>query len=271
MGDYKTMEQNKVSILTPAYNSEKYIAATIESVISQTYHNWELIIVDDDSTDHTKDIVKAFMAKDTRIKLLTLKENSGAAVARNRGLKEATGRFIAYLDADDIWYEHKLEKQVAFMLAHGYGFTCASYEVIDDDGNRLNKYIYMQEKADYIGFLTHNLLQTVGIMADTQIVDKRYLEMPDIRRRQDAVTWLRILKNGTACYGLQEVLAQYRRTQGSLSSNKVKAVKGVWYVYRKAEKLPLPFALYCFVRYAVLAVWKRIYIGKHSHKANIEA
>ena len=117
----------------------------------------------------------------------------------------------------------------------------------------------MLPKVDYIGFLTNNLLQTVGIMVDTGAVDKKHLEMPDIRRRQDAATWLQILKAGYECYGLDEVLAQYRRTENSLSSNKAKAVKGMWHLYRDIEHLSLPFSCYCFVKYAYLAICKRIY------------
>lgn len=251
--------QDKVSVITPSWNSEKYIEKTIRSVQSQTYQNWEMIIVDDDSADHTVEIVKAISEEDSRIRIITQKVNEGAAKARNRAMELATGRYIAYLDADDIWKPQKLEIQVKFMKEKECGFSCTSYEVIDDSGKCLQKYIHMLPKVDYVGFLTHNLLQTVGIMVDTDIIDKKYLVMPDIRRRQDAATWLQILKAGYDCYGLNEILAEYRRTTGSLSSKKVEAVKGVWNLYRKIEKLSFPFSCYCFIRYALLAVWKRIY------------
>ncbi len=251
-----------VSIITPSYNSEKYIEKTINSVISQTYENWEMIIVDDCSGDSTCEIVEGISKREPRVKLIRQEQNGGAAKARNRALENSQGRFIAYLDADDIWYPEKLQKQVDFMLKNKAGFSCASYEVIDDDGNKLNKEVHMLPRADYVGFLTNNLLQTVGIMADTSIVDKSLLRMPDLRRRQDAATWLQVLKAGNDCFGLDEVLAQYRRAANSLSSNKAKAVKGVWQLYRDIEKLSLPFSIYCFVRYAFLAVWKRVYIGK---------
>ena len=176
-------------------------------------------------------------------------------------MQNATGRFIAYLDADDIWKPDKLEKQVRFMCEKNCAFSCTSYEVIDNVGKPLHKYVHMLPKVDYIGFLTNNLLQTVGIMVDTEKVDKKYLVMPDIRRRQDAATWLQVLKAGFDCYGLDIVLAEYRRAEGSLSSNKVKAVKGVWNLYREIEHLSLPFSCYCFIRYALLAVWKRVYVG----------
>lgn len=254
--------QDFVTIVTPSWNSEKYIEETIRSVQSQTYQNWEMIIVDDCSTDNSVEIVKRIAAEDPRVKIFVQDVNGGAAKARNRAMQTGTGRFVAYLDADDIWKPNKLERQVAFMKMKKCGFSCTSYEVIDDDGRPKNKYIHMLPKVNYTGFLTNNLLQTVGIMVDTSIVDKKYLIMPDLRRRQDAATWLQILKAGYDCYGLDEILAEYRRTEKSLSSNKFKAVKGIWRLYRKVEHLSLPFSCYCFVRYAFLAVWKRVYIGK---------
>lgn len=253
--------QDKVSIITPSWNSERYIVDTIKSVQNQTYKNWEMIIVDDCSTDSTVDIVENIAKDDPRIKVFMQPTNGGAAKARNKSLKESTGRYVAYLDADDIWKPEKLEKQVAFMKENEYGFSCTSYEVINDKGHILHKEIHMLPEVDYGGFLTNNLLQTVGIMVDTYIVDKKYLKMPDIRRRQDAATWLQILKKGYKCYGMNEVLAEYRRTEKSLSSNKLKAVKGMWSLYRDIEKLSLPFSCYCFMRYVFFAVWKRVYMG----------
>jgi len=254
------IKSQTVSIITPSFNSAKYIEETIKSVIAQTYKDWEMIIVDDCSTDTTCSIIKEWCKKDKRIKLINLDINSGAAIARNVALHHSKGRFISYLDSDDIWYPTKLEKQIDFMLRNNYGFSCVSYEVIGDDGKTKNKHIYMKDKLDYIGFLTNNYLQTVGIMVDTLITGFEVLEMPKLRRRQDAATWLQILKTGNSCYGIPEVLAQYRRTKNSLSSNKVKAVKGVWHLYRKIERLNFIFSCYCFVKYATLAVWKRIYV-----------
>lgn len=249
-----------VSIITPAYNSERFIEETINSVLGQTYRNWEMIIVDDCSTDKTCEIVTKLSLVDSRIKLIKKNENSGAATSRNIALENSNGRFIAYLDADDIWLSDKLTKQVKFMIDNNYGFSCCSYEVIDSDGNSKNKFIKMKDKVDYMGFLCNNLLQTVGMMADLKIVNRDTLIMPQMRRRQDAATWLQVLKSGFQCYGMKEILAQYRRVEGSLSSNKAKAVTGVWYLYREIEGLNIVISSYCFVRYAFLAVWKRIYI-----------
>lgn len=252
----------RVSIITPCYNCEKYIENTIASVQAQTYSNWEMILVDDCSKDRTCELVEKIEAVDNRVHLIRQETNAGAAKARNRALEYATGQFIAYLDADDVWFPEKLQLQVQFMTENKYGFSCTSYEVINDAGESLNKKVYMLPQVDYVGFLTNNLLQTVGMMADRTIVDEKLLVMPDMRRRQDAATWLQVLKNGHNCYGMKDVLAQYRRAEKSLSGNKFKAVKGVWYLYRHVEKLSLPFSCYCFVRYAVLAVWKRLYPGK---------
>lgn len=254
---------DKVTVVTPSWNSEKYIEETIKSVQSQTYHNWEMIIVDDCSTDNTVDIVRKISEKDPRVQILLQDTNCGAAKARTRSMQSGTGRFVAYLDADDIWKPQKLEKQVAFMKEKDCGFSCTSYEIIDDDGRPKNKHVHMLPRVDYVGFLTNNLLQTVGIMVDTLKVDKKYLIMPDMRRRQDAATWLQVLRAGFECYGLDEILAEYRRTENSLSSNKFKAVKGIWNLYRNIEHLSLSFSWYCFVRYAFLALWKRTYIVKN--------
>lgn len=251
---------NKVTIITPTWNSQNYIQLTIASVQAQTYKNWEMLIVDDCSTDNTVNIIKEIANRDSRIILFEQKKNQGVAVARNIALYNGTGRYIAYLDSDDIWKPEKLERQISFMKRNNCGFSCTSYEVIDSSGKKLNKVIHMLDKVDYKNYLVNNLLQTVGIMVDTFKINKKYLEMPNIRRRQDAATWMQILKAGNICYGIQEPLAEYRRTPNSLSSNKIKAVIGTWKLYRNNEKLSFVFSVYCFIRYAILAVYKRIYI-----------
>lgn len=249
-----------VSIITPIYNCEKYIEETMNCVLNQTYSNWEMIMVDDCSPDNSSNIIKKYVKKDERFKYIKLKENSGAAIARNTALENSQGRFIAYLDADDLWKKDKLEKQVSFMLENNYAFTCTDYEKIDDDGKSLNKIVKIPEKVDYNLFLRNTIIQTVGVMVDTKITGKDVLIMPNIRRRQDAATWAQILKKGFDCYELPENLSFYRVVPNSLSSNKFKAVKMNWHWYRKMEKLPLWKACYCFVGYAFNAVKKRIYI-----------
>lgn len=255
-----------VSIVMPAFNSERHVAEAIASVQAQTIDSWELIVVDDCSTDRTREVVERLSKDDSRIRLICQSENAGAAAARNVALNNSCGRYVSYLDADDLWLPVKLEKQIACMDQQGAGFSCASYEVVDEEGNPLGRSVYMPQKSDYWGFLTNNYLQTVGIMADLELVDKNLLVMPDMRRRQDAATWLQVLAAGHECIGIDEVLCQYRRTSGSLSSKKWKAVRGTWYFYRQVATLPLYKAAYCFVRYAFLAVWKRTYSKKRGNR-----
>lgn len=253
---------NLISIITPVYNCENLIEETILSVLNQTYQNWEMILVDDCSQDNSAKIIKKYAKIDTRIKYFKLEENSGAAIARNRGLKESTGRFVAYLDSDDLWRKEKLEKQIKFMLENKYGFTCTDYEKIDEEGNSLNKIIKIPSKVNYNLYLRNTIIQTVGVMVDTKITGKDLLIMPNIRRRQDAATWCQLLRSGFDCYEVPENLSYYRVVNNSLSSNKFKAAKGTWFLYRNIEKLPLWKASFCFVGYASNAVKKRIYIKK---------
>lgn len=249
-----------VSIITPVYNCEQLLPETIECVINQSYKNWEMLLVDDCSTDNSANIVKEYAKKDSRIKYIKLDENSGAAIARNTALSKSKGRFISYLDSDDLWKKDKMEKQVNFMLENNYAFTCTDYEKIDEQGNSLNKIVKIPKKVNYNLFLRNTIIQTVGVMVDTKITGKNVLIMPNIRRRQDAATWCQLLKVGFDCYELPENLSYYRVVTNSLSSNKFKAVKGTWTLYRDIEKLPLWKSCFCFVGYAFNAVKKRIYI-----------
>lgn len=243
----------------PLYNSSKFLKESINSVINQTYNNWELLIVDDGSTDESYEIATEYQKNDNRIRVYKLKKNYGAATARNLAIEKASGRFFSFLDADDLWDKDKLEKQLSFMLDNNYYFTCASYRVISEDGMHLSKEVKMLEKVNYTEFLSNNLLQTVGIMIDTSKVSKELIIMPNVKRRQDAATWLQILDAGIDCYGCKRVLCSYRRVSNSLSSNKIKAAKGMWFLYREIEKLSLIQSTYFFSRYALLAVWKRLY------------
>ncbi|MCR4776461.1 MAG: glycosyltransferase [Saccharofermentans sp.] len=252
-----------VSIITPVYKCEKYIAETIKSVQSQTYSNWELLLVDDCTPDNSPEIIQEFAKSDSRIRYIRLKENSGAAVARNEGLEASNGRFIAYLDADDIWLPEKLERQISFMKENNVQFSCCDYEKIEDDGTPLNKVVHMPKTITYEQLLRNTIIQTVGVIVDLDTVDKKLLVMPNIRRGQDSATWLQLLKNGVRFNGQNEVLAQYRRAPNSLSSNKFKAMQRTWKMYREVEKLSVPKSLWCLIGWAYHASIKRIYIKKH--------
>lgn len=251
-----------VSIITPVYNCANLIEETIKCVVDQTYTNWELLLVDDCTPDNSAKIIDKYIKKDKRIKYFKLDENSGAAIARNKALKESKGRFVAYLDADDLWKPEKLEKQVKYMLNNEYAFTCTDYEKIDEVGKSLNKIVRIPKKVDYNLFLRNTIIQTVGVMVDTKTTGKDILKMPNIRRRQDAATWCQLLKAGFDCYEVPENLSYYRVVSNSLSSNKLKAIKGTWKLYRDIEKLSLIKSCFCFVGYAYNAVKKRTYIKR---------
>lgn len=245
-----------ISVITPSFNSSKFIADTIESVINQTYENWEMIIVDDCSTDNTREILSSYAQKDGRINVIFLKENSGAGAARNRALEAAKGRFITFLDSDDLWVPEKLQTQLEFMLGHDIAFSFTEYELMNEEGERLNKIIRVPEKIDYHGLLKNTIIGCLTVMIDREKTGD--FKMLNIKSRQDFVLWLAILKKGFTAYGLQKTLSIYRIVKGSVSSNKLKTAKRNWYVFRKIEKLSFPYAVWCFVNYAFYAVWKRI-------------
>lgn len=246
-----------ISIIMPSYNSGKWIKETIASVQAQTYKKWELIITDDASNDNTVDVVKGMLDKDPRIKLYVLPVNSGAAKARNNSLAYTSGRYIAYLDADDLWVSDKLEHQLKFMHDKGVAMCYTDYDIVNEFGE-YRKTITVPKKVTYDSYLKKPLTCSHSVVFDTKLVDRSLLVMPDVRRGQDAATWLQVLKTGITGYALSESLAKYRRHSSSLSSNKLKAIKRTWYLYREIEHLTLPYACECFVSYAFNAIKKYI-------------
>ncbi len=247
-----------VSIITPVYNAERFVAETIKSVQAQTYTNWEMILVDDVSSDNSEKIIKEFQEKDNRIKYIKLKENSGAAVARNTAIENARGRYIAFLDSDDLWKSNKLETQINFMKENKYGFTFASYELMSEDGNNLNKVVKVPQKINYDGLLKNTIIGCLTVVIDRNLVGD--FKMPLLRKGQDTATWLKILKNYKYAYGINENLANYRLVKGSISSNKIGALKRTWNTYRNVEKLSLIKAWYVFSCYVINALKKRVQI-----------
>ncbi|WP_319204596.1 glycosyltransferase family 2 protein [uncultured Ilyobacter sp.] len=231
------MKNNIVSIITPLYNSENFIKKTLESVKAQTYENWEMIIVDDVSTDNGVKIVKKYAKQDSRIKLIQLDKNSGGAVARNIAIEAARGKYIAFLDSDDLWHPEKLEKQISFMQENAYSFTFTKYRQMSENGDLLNKYIEVPKKVSYRQFLLKNPIGCLTAIYDSNKLGKIY--MPNIRKRQDYALWLKILKQEKNGYGLNENLAYYRLRQSSVSSNKRSLIKYQWKLYREIEKLNL--------------------------------
>lgn len=227
------MEDKLVSIIMPTYNCAKFIGKTIESVIAQTYENWELIIVDDCSKDNTEEVVSKY--KDNRIKYHRLENNSGAAVARTEAMKKARGSYMSFLDSDDLWKKDKLEKQLEFMNKNNYNFTCTEYEQIDEEGNMLNKVIKVKKRADYNRILLDCPVGNSTVMYNVEKLGK--FEVPNIRKRNDDALWLQILKKEKYIYGMPDILMEYRIRSNSISSNKLSLVKYHWQLYRKIEHL----------------------------------
>lgn len=241
------MRGPEVSIITPAYNAAKFIIGTIDSVVSQSFQDWELLIVDDASTDGTADLVREKYAADTRVKVIALAENSGAAVARNTAIEAAQGRFIAFIDSDDLWLPEKLELQVAWMIERNCSFSFTAYERILPSGEMVGK-VGVPKKTTYAQMLKTSVIGCSTAMYDTRHFGKVY--MPLIRMRQDFGLWLSLLRRVDHAEGIGRVLVRYKLRPGSVSSNKRNAARYTWRVYREVEKLPLHQAIWFFANYA---------------------
>lgn len=237
-----------VSIITPSHNSAPFISETIQSVLNQSFSDWELIIVDDCSTDNSVDVIQSFVERDSRIKLIQLSENSGAAVARNRAIEVAQGRYIAFLDSDDLWLPDKLKKQLAFMQTNDYPFCYAAYDKRDEHGQVFG-HIGVPDRVSYSDLLKMCSIGCLTAMYDTEYFGK--VTMPLIRKRQDLGLWLKLLKKTEYAYGLNQTLAQYRVRTDSISANKANAAKFTWRLYREVEGLNLMKASYYFSHYAL--------------------
>lgn len=220
-----------VSILTPTFNAEKFIRATIKSVQEQTYENWEMILVDDASTDNTVSIIEDFAQRDNRIKLFKLSENRGNGFARNAALNKATGKYIAYLDADDLWFPSKLEKQIQFLNANNLHFTFSYYDSIDEEGNNLNRRVESPNPLIYKQLFFCNYVGNLTAIYDADYFGKIILETS--QKRQDWRLWLTILKQIKTAEVVPESLAFYRIRKDSISSSKIKLIKHNFGVYRE--------------------------------------
>ena len=222
-----------VSIVMPSYNTANYIEASIESVRHQTYENWELIIVDDCSTDNTDEVVRPFLT-DGRIRYLKNEQNSGAAISRNRALREAKGRWIAFLDSDDLWLPEKLEKQVSFMEENGYHFSYTNYEEINMAGAKTGVCVTGPKRITKTGMFNYCWPGCLTVMYDAEAVG--LIQIADIKKNNDYAMWLKVCRKAD-CYLLDECLAQYRKGRaGSVSTHSVKTMVGWHYkLFREAE------------------------------------
>ena len=258
-------KQLLVSIVTPVHNGKNFIGDTVRTVCGQTYTNWEWIVVDDKSDDETVELIKETWSnlKDKglvsgRLHLIQLKKNGGAARARNAGIREAKGKYLCFLDADDLWKTNKIAKQVSFMQNHGCAFSFTGYEFTDATGKPNGKIVSVPDTITYNQALRNTTIWTSTVMFDTQQLSYEDVLMPDVRRGQDTATWWKVLKKVDCAYGLNEVLSYYRRSAGSLSSNKLTALKRTWNLYRNVEHLGFCRSCECFVAYCFNAVKRRM-------------
>lgn len=234
------MKDGLVSVITPTYNCASFIGETIESVLNQSYTRWEMIIVDDCSSDHTEEIVSQY--KDVRIKYKKLEHNSGAAVARTEAMNMAEGQYIAFCDSDDLWTPDKLERQLRFMKENGHDFSCTAYEQIDERGNCIGRIMKPPKKCDYNRLLLDCPVGNSTVMYDVSKMGK--FEVPNIRKRNDDALWLQMLKKERYIWGMDDVLARYRIRQNSISSNKLKVIRYHWVLYREIEHLSVSRSLF---------------------------
>lgn len=248
-----------ISVIVPVYNAEKYIMETMECVAAQTYEDWELLLVEDGSSDGTAERIRRYVEEkgEKRIRLIAQPSNGGAAAARNRGLAEARGRYIAYLDADDLWVPEKLERELRFLQEKDAAFVFTGYEFADEQGRGTGRIVRVPETLNYRQALSNTTIFTTTVMFDTEKIPREELQMPQVKS-EDTALWFRVLRKGYTAYGLDENLVKYRRTGGTLSSNKLEAIRRIWNLYRRSEGLGVLESAYHFCFWAVRAVKRRI-------------
>lgn len=264
-----------VSIIVPVYRAAAYIAETIEMVRRQTYRDWELLLIDDCSPDNSVEIIQDTIEKLSGeagdgqqapqtcpkrkecIRLIRKEKNEGAARARNTGLESAKGRYIAFLDADDIWLPEKLEKELAFLKQRQAAFVFTAYEFGDENAHGTGKIVKVPEKLTYRKALSRTVIFTSTVLFDTEKISGELIRMPVVES-EDTATWWKILRSGHTAYGLNEPLVIYRRPAKSLSSNKFVAMKRIWNLYRQEEKLTIPISFICFCMWAFRATMRRL-------------
>ena len=245
-----------VSVVMPAYNVEGFVCDSIDSVLSQSFSNWELIIVNDCSTDNTAQEIEAYLA-DSRIQLINNSENLGGAGSRNVAIKAAKGRYLAFLDSDDLWTENKLEKQLEFMQQNNVGFSFSGYTTISEAGTLMDR-IQVPKRVNFNNLLKHNYIGGLTAIYDTQFFGKIY--MPLVRKRQDFALWLELLKRFDNAYGLNENLGFYRIRTESLSTSKKDAFKYYWKVLREVGDCNFVTASYSIMCYLFIVMLKKRHV-----------
>lgn len=254
-----------VSIIMPSYNTANFISSTIKSVLVQTYTDWELIIVDDCSTDNTDEVVRPFLS-DLRICYIKNEKNCGAAVSRNRALREAKGKWIAFLDSDDLWLPEKLEKQVSFMKTNDYFFTYTNYKEIDVTGKQIGAKVTGPQRVTRTGMFNYCWPGCLTVMYDADKIG--LIQIENIKKNNDYAMWLKVCKKAD-CYLLDECLAQYRRGRaGSVSTNSIKTMIGWHYkLFREAEKQGIVESIINTGRNLLFGFYKKYkYVERYTNK-----
>ncbi len=243
-----------VSVITPCYNAERYLEQTIQSVMAQSFADWELLIVNAASTDDTLAIAERYAAQEPRIRILSRTERLGPGPARNLAIGEARGRYIAFLDADDLWMPEKLERQIGAMRAQGLVFTHTGYRLIDQHGLEFGNPITPPATVTHAELLYSCTISCLTTVYDSHVLGKQY--MPDILQSEDYALWLNLLKRTPHAVGLPDALARYRIHPGSLSRGKLRKSLYQWVVLRQEEKLGVPRAVFYFLSYAIRGLLK---------------
>lgn len=253
------MGEPTVSIVMPLYNAEAYVAEAIESVLRQSFVDWELIVVDDCSTDGSRVLAEGFARRDSRVSVYVNERNSGAAATRTAGLRHVSGRYLAFLDADDAWLPEKLTTQLTFMEENSCAMCFTSYETIESDGTFRN-IVHVPACLDYKAFLKNTVTCSHTVMFDLAVVPISLLEAPDydFDFSEDLAVWLQVVKTGIEARGIDVGLAKNRKHAVSRSANKLKAVRRTWTTYRKVENLNVGYSAYCLAFQLFHALCKRM-------------
>lgn len=272
--------KGRVSVIVPVYKAAPYIAETVAMVRGQTYKDWELFLVEDCSPDGSAEAIRNLLKdcacrklpvcidgirtaeeytdmQGRRIVLVCKENNEGAAAARNTGMELAEGRYIAFLDADDVWLPGKLEKELRFMKDRQAGFVFSSYEFGDENARPTGKVVHVPAELTYRQALSRTVIFTTTVLFDREKIPADLMRMPVVES-EDTATWWRILRAGYRAYGLDEVTAVYRRPAKSLSSNKLTAIRRIWNLYRAQEKLSVAASVRYFIPWAYRATVRRL-------------
>lgn len=249
--------KDKVSVITAVYNSSSTLRETVGSVVAQDYDNWELLLIDDCSADDSREIMEKLASTDHRIRCLYNDKNSGVALTRNHGIREADGRYIAFLDSDDTWDDTKLSRQLRFMEEVGSPFTYTSIRIMDENGVPTGKERHVPDRVDHGTLLMGDPMPCLTIMIDTTVIPKEKIYMPNVHH-EDYAAFLNCLRDGAVARGLDEVLASYRVSRTSVSGNKLRTATWQWRILRDQEGLSVIKSLYYLSTYALKAIKKRL-------------